>query len=89
MLTVGGAGWWGSRIGWEVEMNNDERRSSLGGHARRSVVGDDDSLDAFYRSVGGQQMGWERMCPTEMVNLQCISFRIEEKLRVEMVEGGG
>jgi hypothetical protein len=43
----------------------------------------------FYRSVGGQQMGWERMCPTEMVNLQCISFGIEEKLRVEMVEGGG
>jgi hypothetical protein len=42
----------------------------------------------FYRSVGGQQMGWERMCPTEMVNLQCISFGIEEKLRVEMVEGG-
>jgi hypothetical protein len=47
MLTVGGAGWWGSRIGWEVEMNNDGRRSLLGGHAGRSVVGDDDSLDAF------------------------------------------
>jgi hypothetical protein len=52
-------------------------------------VGDDDSLDVFYRSVGRQQMGWERMRPTEMVNLQCISFGIEEKLRVEMVEGGG
>jgi hypothetical protein len=50
MLTFGSMGRWGSRIGWEVEMNDDGQQSSLGGHVGKSVVGDSGSLGAFYRS---------------------------------------
>jgi hypothetical protein len=39
-------------------------------HAERSAVGDGVSLDAFYRSEGGQERGWEGMRPMETVNLQ-------------------
>jgi hypothetical protein len=50
VLTFGGVGWRGSRIGWETEMNDGGRQPSLGGYAGRSVVGDGGSLGAFYRS---------------------------------------
>jgi hypothetical protein len=76
-------------IGWEVEMSGGGRQSSLGGHAGRTVVGNDDSLSAFYRLEGGQERGQERMRLTAMVDLQCIGFGVEGELGVETVEGRG
>jgi hypothetical protein len=35
-------------------MNDDRRRSLLGGHAGRSVVGDSSSISNFYRLDSGQ-----------------------------------
>jgi hypothetical protein len=74
-------------IGWEVEMSGGGRQSSLGGHAGRTVVGDDDSLGAFYRLEGGHERGQEGMHLMAMVDLQCISFGVEGELGAETVEG--
>jgi hypothetical protein len=38
-------------------VNGSGHRSSFGGHARRSVVGYDNSLDAFYKL----ESRWERV----------------------------
>jgi hypothetical protein len=63
--------------------------SSLGGHAGSSVVGDDSSFGAFYRSRGGQERGLEGMRPTAMVDLHCIDFGVEGEPGAEMAEGRG
>jgi hypothetical protein len=51
--------------------------------------GGDDSLNAFYRPKGGQERGREGMCPTVMVDLQCVGFGAEVESGTEMVEGRG
>jgi hypothetical protein len=83
MLTIGGVGRRGSGIGWEAQMNGGGRKSSLGGHVGRSVVGDNSSLGASYRPEGEQKRGREGMCLTVMVDLQCVSFRIEGEPRLK------
>jgi hypothetical protein len=83
VLTVCGAGRWGCGINWEAEMNGGGQQSSLGGHAGSNVVGDDGSLGAFYRPEGEQERGRERMCPTAMVDLQCVDFGVEGEPRAE------
>jgi hypothetical protein len=46
-------------------------------------VGDSGSLGAFYRPEGEQERGRERMCPTAMVDLQCVDFGVEGEPRAE------
>jgi hypothetical protein len=47
------------------------------------------SLDAIYRLEGGQEWGREGMRLTMMVNLQCVNFGVEGKLRAETTEERG
>jgi hypothetical protein len=53
-----------SGVDWEAEMNVGKRQSLLGGHEGRSVVGDDGSPGAFYRSEDGHERGREGDAPS-------------------------
>jgi hypothetical protein len=68
-------------------MKSGGQQSSLEGHAGRSVVGDDGSLSAFYRLEGRQKRAWEGMRLTVMLDLQCVSFRVEGEPGAETAEG--